>query len=125
MSFDIFLQRFRHGEQAAADPGAVLDALQSYAAHDDTMLVTTDGDTAIYGLDDPGAGHLMINHAEGRVIWDVIYDLALAAGFVIMPIGCGTLVPAAELIAHLPPGLPKPILQVGSGKDVLAAIESA
>ena len=106
VSFDIFLQRFRHGEPAAADSSAVLDTLKPYAAHDDKMLVTADGDAAIYGLDDPGAGHLMINHAGGRVIWDVIYELALAAGFVIMPVGCGTLVPGAKLIPHLPPELP-------------------
>ena len=114
-----------HGEPAAADPAAVLDTLEPYAAQDHTMLVTTDGGAAIYGLGDPGAGHLMINHAGGLVIWDVIYEVARAAGFVIMPVSCGTLVPGAELIPHLPPDLPEPVLQVGSGKDVLAALQSA
>lgn len=123
MSFDIVLQRFMHGEPAAADSVAVLRVLGPYAAHDQTMLLTADGDAAIYGLDDPGAGHLMINHAGGLDIWDVIYELARVAGFVIMPIGCGTLVPGAELIPHLPRELPEPILQVFSGRDVLAAMK--
>lgn len=125
MSFDIFLQRFMHGQPAAADPVAVLETMKPYAAHDHTMLMTADGDAAIYGLDDPGAGHLMINHAGGLVIWDVIYELARAGDLVIMPVGCGTLVPCAELISHLPPDLPEPILRVFSGKDVLAAIARA
>ena len=116
MSFDIVLQRFMHGEPAAADSVAVLGALEPYAAHDQTMLLAADGDAAIYGLDDPSAGHLMINHAGGLDIWDVIYELARVAGFVIMPIGCGTLVPDAELIPHLPRELPEPILQVFSGR---------
>ena len=40
----------------------------------------------------PATG-FMFNHVDGRAAWDVIYEVAQAAGFVVMPIGCGTLLP--------------------------------
>jgi hypothetical protein len=60
-----------------------------------------DGAMDVYGLDRAGAG-FMINHASGETVWDAIVAVAMAADFVIMPVGCPVCVTRAELIDHLP-----------------------
>lgn len=45
------------------------------------------GDADAYGLDDLSTG-LMFTHLSGRAIWDVVFDVTRAGGFVVMPIGC-------------------------------------
>ena len=48
-------------------------------------IVTDDGEAEVYGSD-PSRG-FMFTHASGRRVWDVIYNLARAAGFVVIPVG--------------------------------------
>jgi len=47
----------------------------------------------------------MVNHAEGDQIWDVVYDLALAVGYAVMPVGCPTCVTSDDVRRHLPEGI--------------------
>jgi hypothetical protein len=46
---------------------------------------TPDGDAEVYRL---GGDGLMITHASGEFIWQVMVDVAVAGGYVIMPVGC-------------------------------------
>jgi hypothetical protein len=75
----------------------------------------------VYGIDNPASG-LMINHASGRAVWDVLFELARATGMAVMPVGCRTSVTDSGLIDGLPAGLP-PAEVVTSGADILATLE--
>jgi hypothetical protein len=67
----------------------------------------------------------MMNHASGREIWDVMFELARVAGYAVMPAGVGTYVADVGAIDNLPSGVPKPIVVIASGHELLAAIEAA
>jgi hypothetical protein len=126
VSFDIVLQCFENGGAADADGPtirAVLEPLVTETAEGFARVETEDGGTDVYGLDHPEQG-LMLNHAEGRRIWDVIVDVARAGGLVIMPVGCPSCVVDPDLAGHLPPEAPAARI-VGSGAEVLAIVEGA
>jgi hypothetical protein len=67
----------------------------------------------------------MINHASGRQIWDVMFELARAAGFVVFPVGCPTCVIDDVSIEHLPDELASDVAIVRSGQDLLDAVLTA
>ena len=58
-----------------------------------------DGDADVYGI---GSDHLMINHVSGNHIWQIIYDVAAAAGYAILPVGRAACVPRDNMVADLP-----------------------
>lgn len=127
MSFDIFVQGLTAAataeevEAAAAGARAVLAPFLDAAGD---RITTADGGAAIYGANDLGNG-FMVNHASGELIWDVLVDVARATEFVILPVGCGTLIPYEGMRASVPDGFPRPIVLVAAGADLLAAIRSA
>jgi hypothetical protein len=126
VSFDIFLRRFEGGEAARADEAAVLGVLAPLIEERGdgwARLCTTDGDADVYRMDDPASG-LMVNHASGREIWNVLFELGRAAGFAVMPVGCGTFVISEVALSDLPDGVPEPIAVLTSGDELLRAIES-
>jgi hypothetical protein len=126
VSFDIFLQRFEGGEAARADEIAVLGVLAPLIEERGdgwARLCTSDGEADVYGIDDPASG-LMVNHASDREIWNVLFELCRAAGFAVMPIGCGTFVVSQVGLSDLPDGVPEPIGILTSGDELLRAIES-
>lgn len=125
MSFDIFLQGFRDGDAASGDSDAAMAVLAPFVTSgDDTgwRIATEDGEAEVYG-GDPSRG-FMFTHASGRRVWDVIYEVARAAGFVVIPGGCATCVVDSATIAHLPKGLPEPIV-VTSGEQMIEIVESS
>lgn len=127
MSFDIYLQAFRDGDACEGDGDAALALLRPFIASRDkdfVRLATQDGEADVYGVDDPGNG-LTFNHVSGRAAWDLIYAVARSAGFVVMPVDCGSLLPDESFTMHLPDGIPEPIVTVGSGEEILAAVEMA
>ncbi|MFI7609356.1 hypothetical protein ACIBTV_30180 [Micromonospora sp. NPDC049366] len=86
MSFDIALQRFRGGDGAADGgdealrvPGPLLGGPPD---GDSGLVRTADGDAEVYGL---GSDGLMFTHADGRLIWQVLVDVARTADYLIMP----------------------------------------
>ncbi len=90
MSFDVFLQGFRRGDAADGEGAAVMRVLSPHIAERSehwARLVIDDGDAEVFGIADPETG-LLFNHVSGRLMWSVIVDVARAAGFVVMPIGC-------------------------------------
>ena len=127
MSYDVFLQAFRRGEAATTDGAAAFAILEPAISGRDggwACVRTADGGADVYGIDDPSTG-LMVNHAEGHRIWDVVHDLALAAGYAVMPVGCPTCVTSDDVRKHLPTGIAESAIVVGSGAEIRAAIESA
>jgi hypothetical protein len=127
VSFDVVLQGFRSGVAADGDGDAalaVLAPLMSGQADSWTRIATSDGGADVHGLTDPASG-LMFNHIDGRSAWDVVYDVAQAAGFAVMPVGCGTLLTDERMRDDLPGGIPKPIVVITSGADLLAAVEAS
>ncbi len=127
MSFGIYLQAFRDGDASEGDGDAALALLRPFIAareEDFVRLATQDGEADVYGLDDPGNG-LTFDHVSGRAAWDLIYAVSRSAGFVVMPVGCGTLLPDESLRVHLPDGVPEPIVTVGSGEEIVTTVEMA
>lgn len=127
MSLDIFLQAFRRGDAASGDGEAAIAVLTPLFAersdHGWALIQTGDGTAEVHGINHPDQG-LMFNHVGGRIAWDVIFAVARDAGFVIMPVGCGTLLTHETMWDELPEGIPEPILTIESGADLLAVIES-
>lgn len=128
MSFDVFLQGFEAGDAAPGDGAAAMAVLNPLITERDdhgfARLQTHDGTADVYGIDTPDDG-LMFNHVGGRAAWDVIHAVAKAAGFVVMPVGCGTLLVDESLRPQLPEGIPEPVEVIVSGADLLSAIETA
>ena len=124
MSFDVFLQ------PPVASPAkeevarvAVERVVKPHVAEVDgayAHLVTADGACDLYGFDTLGTS-VMINHAEGDAIWDLIVAMAKAGGHVIIPGGCATCVVDETLVSVVPDEFPKPIVVVSSGRELVQA----
>lgn len=127
VSFDIFFQRFKNGDLAEGDRAAV-ESLRAplVERRDDAWarIRTIDGEADLYGVDSLGS-HLLINHASGRAIWDVMFELARIGVFAVMPVGCGTYITDSTDRSDLPSEAPEPITVVHSGQDLLDVVESA
>jgi hypothetical protein len=125
MSFDIFLQGFRDGEAATVDALAVSRTLAPFVVDGDeghSHLRLPDGEADAYGLDDPASG-VMINHASGRLVWDLIFERAHGAGLAIMPVGSATAVTAETDLMDLPQELSEDAVVVSSGAELLRMVE--
>jgi hypothetical protein len=124
VSFDIFFQHFEEGDAAPMDMERVLDILRPMFAEPPdggfVRLRTTDGEADVYGLHTEG---LMVNHAGGRAIWDVFYELAAKASLAIMPVGCPTCVASEAGLRDLPEELRKEARVVRDGAELLASLE--
>jgi len=121
VSFDVFLQHFDGGAAADADEAAVLDVLGPLIEERSdgwARLCTSDGGADVYGIDDPPSG-LMVNHASGREIWNVLFKVGRAAGFAAMPVGRGTFVFSEKALFDLPDGVPEPTAILTSGDELL------
>ena len=84
-------------------------------------MSTPDGDAEVYGL---GGDGLMITHASGEFIWQVMVDVAIAGDYVIMPVGCAVCVVHQEMMDQLPEVLRDRAVLVRSGSDVLSVLSS-
>lgn len=124
MSFDIFLQNFAESSPDRSKAvRAILDPILSTSGIEFT---TADGSADVFGLEDDVIDGLMCNHVAGGAAWDVIYAVAVAGDWVIMPVGCPVCVISDEQIATLPKGLGDPAsTRVNSGAKILDAIRSA
>lgn len=126
MSFDTFLQDFSGHPLAAAEERAVRALIEPHivrAGEGWVRVVTGDGGADVYGYGDGPVDGFMVNHTESREIWDLVHRVATAAGFVVMPVGCGTLLPPGLERQLLPEGVPEPVLDVSSGAAIVAVIE--
>lgn len=127
MGFDIFVQGFKDGDAATGDGEAalaVLDPLISLREKTRARISTGDGEVEVFGIDTAAWG-LMFSRPQGRQAMDLIYEVARRAGFVILPVGCGTLLTDETVRRELPSDVPEPIVHVSSGNDIVAAIRAA
>ncbi len=126
MSFDIFFLRFKDGERSEGDDRAVEKFLAPLLEERDgswARVRTVDGEADLYGMDTLGSS-LMINHASGGRIWDLMFELARVGGFAVIPVGCGTCITPSTNPSDLPPQAPRPISVVTSGAELLAVVEN-
>jgi hypothetical protein len=126
VSFDIFIQAFSGGQAASGRPAAARRTLTPFltAAPDNgyALVRTADGEADVYGLD---GDSLMINHASGRQIWQLMVDLARAGGYVIMPIGCPTCVLDPAHVTELPVQLQDTVVVIATGEDLRRVVETS
>jgi hypothetical protein len=126
VSFDIFLQGFIDGEPTSSGSSEALEVIQAHLPHPPqngfARIRTADGEADVYGLDSDG---LMITHASGDEIWELIVKIARAARWIIMPVGCPACAVDPPMIGDLPDGLRESAVLVTSGADLRAAILSA
>jgi hypothetical protein len=123
MSLDVFLQDF---SDDAADRGdVVFPVLRAFLDEDDETVTTSDGSTEIYGLGESPLTSVLFAGPEGRVIWDVIYEVADAADWIILPEGYPAIVLSEASAASIPPELLEDGYRVvESGADLFAVIDA-
>jgi hypothetical protein len=124
MSFEVYLQRFEGGRAASADEAAVrrvLEPVMVHRAHAWADIETHDGGAEVYGINDLRTG-VSFKRLCGAGIWDLVYELALGAGFAVMPLGCPTCVCAPELVDDLPRELRGSTSVVSSGEQILDVV---
>ena len=83
-----------------------------------------DGEADVFGIGQPSSG-LMFSHLSGVAPWSLVFEVAQAAGFAILPVGCPACVLSVEMLSELPEELASDAIVVSSGDDLLAAIENA
>jgi len=121
VSFDIFLQDF--AETPEDRSSEVLQVLSPLMQESGQQITTSDGEADVYGASDLPLTGLMFTHIAGEAAWDVIFQVALAAGWVVMPVGFPVLVPEARLVDSIPAELrDMGIDVVGSGADILRIV---
>lgn len=123
MSFDIFFQRFDDTGAEAEAVMAVLEPFISERGDGFVQVAVGDGGADVY-ISDPSRG-AMVNHASGTAVWNLMYDLAVAGRFAIVPVGCGTCVPDAGMADEVRDYAPQPITVVRSGTELLQVVESS
>jgi hypothetical protein len=127
MSFDIFFQRFPGGDlpkSGAAMVAAYLAPMVKLRDASWARIATVDGQADVFGMDRLATGFMM-NHASGRAVWDVMFELARIGGYAVMPVGCGTCITDDLDPSQLPAEVPHPIKVVRSGQDLLDVVERA
>lgn len=123
MSFDIYVQGFSDDPVDAAETiGPVLAPLLSA----DGLSISTDGGSAsVYGALESPMTRLMFNHVDGVKAWDVIFEVAKAAGWVVMPVGGPICLVNERQMASLPEELRDGLVGVvNSGEELLALATS-
>ena len=129
MSFDVFLERFDDGESVDIDPAAVQAVLEPLVRdrspeHEYVRITTADGEADVYGYVTPMVG-LLVNELEGEAVWDVLVDVARAAGLAISPEGGPTAVTDRSVVTHLPEELAGDVVLVSSGAELQAAVRGS
>ena len=121
MSFDIFLQDF--SPDSVDRTNEVLKALGPYLDSSKQNVITTDGDAAVYGVDSTPIHDLMFNHVAGDVMWQLIYETAVAAEWVIMSGDGGLCMVVESQRASVPTEVAwEPFALVTSGAELKEAL---
>ena len=126
MSFDIFLQAFAGGQAAAGHPDEAFRTLEPHLdgspADGFARLITPDGDADVFGI---GTTGLMINHASGESVWQIVVDVAAAGDYAIMPVGTPVCIVREDMKDDLPEALRIDAVVVSSGADVMKVVTDA
>ena len=127
VSFDVYLQGFRGGEAGQGNGDAAMDLITPFISQrtdDWARVVMDDGEADVFGISQPSTG-LMFSHLSGGHAWSLVFEVAQAAGFAILPVGCPTCVVSVERLHALPEELASDAIVVSSRDDLLAVIENA
>jgi hypothetical protein len=132
MSLEIYLQAFESGDSAERDGEPVRRLLLAHAVAQDPehsfVRVASGSDSAdVHGVPDAGepVDGLMFSRVEGRA-FELIFEVARAAGLVVMPVGCPVCVAAEAQIAHLPEDLAADgVVQIAGGDQLREIIEDS
>lgn len=120
VSFDIFLQDFADEPSDRRDE--VMRILGPLLDSDMSNLTTGDGSAAVYGLESSEVNGLMFNHVDGDEAWQVIFDTAVAADWVVMPAGGPVCIVTEAQRSSVPEDLAdEEIVLVNSGVELRAA----
>lgn len=126
MSFDIFLQAFAGGQAAAGRPDEAFRMLEPHLdrspADGFAHVTTPDGAADVFGI---GTTGLMINHASGESIWQLVVDVAGAGDYAIMPVGTPVCIVREDMKDDLPAALRVDAVVVRSGADVMKVVVNA
>jgi hypothetical protein len=123
VSFDIFLQDFADDPSDRRDE--VMRILGPLLDSDEHNLTTGDGSAGVYGLDESPMNGLMFNHVDGDEAWQVIFDTAAAADWVVMPVGGPVCIVSETQRPSVPDDLTDAaIVLVHSGDELRAAATS-
>ena len=76
----------------------------------------------VYGL---GSGGLLVNHAAGDSIWQILLDVSVAGNFAIMLVGCPVCIVAEDMRDELPEDLRPEAVLVRTGTDILQLVTNA
>lgn len=124
MSFDVYLQAF--GGEQTDHSSRVLTVIDGLLDDGRMAIVTSDGSADVYGLDERPVVGLMFNHIVGLRAWDVIVEVARAAGFAILPVGAPTCIVDPDQERALPDDLAaEGVVLVSSGTELLRVIEGS
>jgi hypothetical protein len=108
MSFEIFMECYRHGQPASFDRALIHEAFGSDARIGDgeiDSIVYPEGDRAeVFGADEPIIEGLMFNHASGDRVFDGLWRLANQTRSIVYWPGEGSqcAVTNAETLQHIP-----------------------
>lgn len=124
MSFDVFLQDFADvpRDRSVTIGQRVLEPLLDASRRN---IVTGDGSAAVHFTDNGPLYGIMFNHIDGDAAWDVIYEIAVAGDWVILPVGGPVCVVADEHVVAVPPeARATGVVVVGSGQELRRAATS-
>jgi hypothetical protein len=130
LSYDVFLQRFQHGNAAAVESLDVWRLLEeAWDSPPDELnycRVRRDGDEGdLYAVPrDQPIDSLMFSRA-GRLIYHLMFEVAVAGDMTIIPPGAGPFLVRAAQVDHLPADLVSQAVVVGSGPELVRAIEES
>lgn len=123
VSFDIYLQGF--SDQASDRREQVLQVLAPLLDASHERILTRDGSAAIFGLEGAAVDGVMFNHVEGDAAWQVIYETAVAAKWVIMPIESAICIVHEDQRSSIPDEIAESgIMLVSSGSELMQASTS-
>lgn len=129
VSFDVFLQRFNHGDATDVEERAVRALLDPHVVrvdldHGFARLVFGDGEADLYGWTTLTRG-FMVNHVSGTDPWRLLVDVARAANLTVLPVGCPVSVTDAIALEHLPAELRTAAVVLGTRDALLEVVTEA
>lgn len=125
VSFDVYFQRFSDDGNTSGGGETMRQCLQPFIVRENparnfARVEYGDGSVDVY-LDDDG---MLANHIAGEKPWQLLYEGARAAGWVILPSGRPTCITDEMHRWHLPDGLDTEVAFVSSGEELLEVIRS-
>ncbi len=126
MSMDVFFQGFAEGDATEGGGDRAREMLSPFVVseepeHDFVQIVVGDGRADVYRGDD----HMMANHISGVGPWEVLFDVARANGWVVMPVGAPVCLISEDQQAQLPEVLQEDVRVVVSGADLMEVVSGS